>query len=243
MRHWGGRRGNTIIETAMLMPVLLLLLVGMAQIARITYTYYTLRKTVYAIATYLSTQQAVNFCAPGDPTITAAINFGLTGTTESLWASATPQACGAATPNASVEDAMCGLSSRMTDPTQITACTNVSDVTDLAAAYTPDPDTLSETDYTTYVGNNRRVLTLPVVNALSTTPATMQVVGFRQFLMEPTTTSTASPQANVPSDVDGRFVAMYLGSVAPVKQGNLSEVGMNISCGISTGPGKVVLFQ
>jgi len=82
MRGWGGRRGNTIIETAMLMPVLLLLLVGMAQIAKITYTYYTLRKTVYAIATYLSTQQAVNFCVPGDPTITAAINFGLTGTTD-----------------------------------------------------------------------------------------------------------------------------------------------------------------
>ena len=177
------------------------------------------------------------------PSTTPAIACSIIGTTENLWASATPQACGAATPNASVEDAMCGLSSRMTDPTQITACTNVSDVTDLAAAYTPDPDTLSETDYTTYMGNNRRVLTLPVVNALSTTPATMQVVGFRQFLLEPTTTSTASPQANVPSDGDGRFVAMYLGSVAPVKQGNLSEVGMNISCGISNGPGKVVLFQ
>ena len=67
MRKWGGRRGNTIIETAMLMPVMLLLLVGMAQIAKITYTYYTLRKTVYSIATYLSTQQAVNFCDPGRP--------------------------------------------------------------------------------------------------------------------------------------------------------------------------------
>ncbi len=66
----------------MLMPVILLLLVGMAQIAKITYTYYTLRKTVYAIATYLSTQQAVNFCDPADPTVTAAINFGLTGTTD-----------------------------------------------------------------------------------------------------------------------------------------------------------------
>jgi hypothetical protein len=77
-----GRRGNTIIETAMLMPVILLLLVGMAQIAKITYTYYTLRKTVYAIATYLSTQQAVNFCDPADPTVAAAINFGLTGTTD-----------------------------------------------------------------------------------------------------------------------------------------------------------------
>ncbi|HZL57440.1 MAG TPA: TadE family protein, partial [Bryobacteraceae bacterium] len=82
MRRWGWRRGNTILEAAMLMPVILLLLVGMGQIAKITYTYYTLRKTVYAVATYLSTQQAVNFCDPADPTVTAAINFGLTGTTD-----------------------------------------------------------------------------------------------------------------------------------------------------------------
>lgn len=82
MRKLGGRGGNTIIETAMLIPVLLLLLVGMAQIAKFTYTYYTLKKTLYGIATYLSTQQGVNFCDPSDPTIAAAINFGLTGSTD-----------------------------------------------------------------------------------------------------------------------------------------------------------------
>ena len=76
------RRGNAILETAMLMPVILLLLVGMAQLAKITYIYYSLKKTVYSIATYLSTQQGVNFCDPADPTVTAAINFGLTGTTD-----------------------------------------------------------------------------------------------------------------------------------------------------------------
>ncbi len=76
------RRGNTILEAAMLMPVILLLLVGMGQLAKITYTYYTLRKTVYSIATYLSVQQGVNFCDPSDPTVAAAISFGLTGTTD-----------------------------------------------------------------------------------------------------------------------------------------------------------------
>jgi Flp pilus assembly protein TadG len=76
------RRGNTIIEAAMLMPIILLLLVGMGQLAKITYTYYTLKKTVYSVASYLSTQQGVNFCDPADPTVTAAINFGLTGTTD-----------------------------------------------------------------------------------------------------------------------------------------------------------------
>ena len=76
------RRGTMIIETAMLMPIILLLLVGMVQLGKITYLYYTLRKTVYSIATYLSTQQGVNFCDPSDPTIAAAVNFGLTGTTD-----------------------------------------------------------------------------------------------------------------------------------------------------------------
>jgi len=178
------------------------------------------------------------------PSTTPAQSCSIIGTTENIWATATPQACGAATPNLSVEDAMCGLSARLTDPTQITACTTaVSDITDLASGYTADTDILTETDYTAYTGNNRRVITVPVVNALSTTAATMQVLGFRQFLLEPTTTSTAAPQANIPTDGDGRFAAMYIGSLVPVKQGSLTESGLNISCGIQNGPGKVVLHQ
>lgn len=77
-----GEKGNVLLESAMLIPVIVLLLVGMAQIARITYIYVTLKKTVYAVATYLSTQQGVNFCDPGDPSLLAAVNFGLTGTTD-----------------------------------------------------------------------------------------------------------------------------------------------------------------
>jgi hypothetical protein len=76
------RRGSSMLELALLMPIALLLLVGMAQLAKITYIYYTLKKTVYSIGAYLSTQQGVNFCDPADPTIAAAINFGLTGTTD-----------------------------------------------------------------------------------------------------------------------------------------------------------------
>jgi Flp pilus assembly protein TadG len=179
------------------------------------------------------------------PSTTPSQSCSIVGTTENVWASTIPvQACMAATPNASVEDAMCGLSARLTDPTQITACsTAVTDITDLAAAYTADTDSLTETDYTAYSGDNRRLMTVPVVDALSTTAATMNVLGFRQFLLEPTTTSTAAPQANVPTDGDGRFAAMYIGSLAPVKQGSMSETGINISCGISNGPGKVVLHQ
>jgi len=79
----GSERGNSVIEVAIFLPVLMMLLVGMYQIAQITYTYYTLRKAVYAAATYLSAQQGVNFCNnPSDPGIAAAINFGITGTTD-----------------------------------------------------------------------------------------------------------------------------------------------------------------
>ena len=77
------RRGSSLLEIAILLPVLMLLLIGMCEIAKITYTYYTLRKAVYAVATYLSAQQGVNFCNnPSDPGISAAINFGVTGTTD-----------------------------------------------------------------------------------------------------------------------------------------------------------------
>jgi hypothetical protein len=77
-----------VLEVAMFLPTLMLLLVGMCQIAQITYTYYTLRKSVYAVATYLATQQGVNFCNnPGDPIITAAINYGVTGTPDGTQAS------------------------------------------------------------------------------------------------------------------------------------------------------------
>jgi len=81
--RFGNRKGNVVLETAMLIPMIVLLLVGMAQLAKITYLYYTLQKTVYSIATYLSTQQGVNFCDPAsDPVIAGAISFGLTGTTD-----------------------------------------------------------------------------------------------------------------------------------------------------------------
>jgi len=66
----------------MFLPVIVLLLVGMVEIAKFTYTYYTLRKTVYSVAGYLSSQQGVNFCSATDPLIAAGVSFGLTGTTD-----------------------------------------------------------------------------------------------------------------------------------------------------------------
>jgi len=83
VRRLGSRRGNTIIETAIFLPFLLVLLMGMEQIGKVTYVYYTLKKAEYTVARYVGTQQGVNFCAgSSDPAIAAGINLALTGTTD-----------------------------------------------------------------------------------------------------------------------------------------------------------------
>lgn len=71
----------------MFAPILLLLLVGMTELARVYYTYYTLQKIMYTLARYVGTQQGVNFCDDADATVLAAKNFAITGT---LDASADP---------------------------------------------------------------------------------------------------------------------------------------------------------
>lgn len=190
-------------------------------------------------STFDETQQLFRTGSQGLlPTTTPGLSCSMIGTTENVWATTiTPiQACAAGAPNPSVRNAMCGISARMTDPTQFTTCAAVTDVATVASAYTQDTDITSQTDYTLYAGDNRRLMTLPVVDALSTT-GTMTVLGFRQFLLQPTT-NFATAASNNPADGDSRFTVMYAGVVAPVKQGSIGP-----ACGISTGPGKVVLHQ
>lgn len=55
------------LETALWVPVLFTLFMGTAEIARVTYTYYTLQKTLNTVARMLSAQPNVNFCDPDDP--------------------------------------------------------------------------------------------------------------------------------------------------------------------------------
>jgi Flp pilus assembly protein TadG len=70
--------GNVAIETAIFIPVLLLLIVGMVQIGKVTYLYYTLKKIVYAAARQVAVQQSINFCdVTQDQTAQSAINFAL----------------------------------------------------------------------------------------------------------------------------------------------------------------------
>ena len=77
------RGGSMAIELAMWLPVVFLLIGGLIQFGKITYIYYSLEKTMNTIASYLAVQNGVNFCPDaGDPTVAAAIQFGLTGTTD-----------------------------------------------------------------------------------------------------------------------------------------------------------------
>jgi hypothetical protein len=76
------RRGSTILETVMYLPMLIVLLFGMVEIARVTYTYYTLQKILYTLARHVGTSQAVNFCDSSDAVVAAAKNFALTGSSD-----------------------------------------------------------------------------------------------------------------------------------------------------------------
>jgi len=71
--------GGAVLETALWVPILVLMLVGMVQIAKVTFTYYTLKKTLYTAARYVATQQGVDLCNAADPAVLGAINFALTG--------------------------------------------------------------------------------------------------------------------------------------------------------------------
>ncbi len=75
-----GRRGGSVIEVALFVPLVVTLLVGMVQIGKITYVYYTLRKALFTAARYVSVQQNVNFCDDANAAIVAAKNFAVSGT-------------------------------------------------------------------------------------------------------------------------------------------------------------------
>lgn len=77
------RRGGALVETALVLPLLLALMIGTVELARITYTYVMLQKMMYNLARYLGTAQGINFCDAEDPGVQTAINLALTGSPES----------------------------------------------------------------------------------------------------------------------------------------------------------------
>jgi hypothetical protein len=69
------RSGSSLLETAIIVPLLFLLFMGTVELARVTYTYYSLQKALYFVARYIGTQQNVNFCDGSDPSIMTAKAF------------------------------------------------------------------------------------------------------------------------------------------------------------------------
>ena len=166
---------------------------------------------------------------------------------EAVWNSPTysavPPLCTASLPPVAVA-ALCGLYSRFDNATQPAACTTgVTDYGALQPVYQPDTDVVTgQADiYSTYSGNGRRVITVPVVDGLPPNTATpMVVLGFRQFLLQPNPDGTFFN----PSDTNGRFVATYIGSPMPVKQGYIDDrFAQSCPAPVTSGPGKVVLHR
>jgi hypothetical protein len=181
-------------------------------------------------STFTEPQQIYRDAAQGlTPSTSSAQSCAVVGSTETPWATVTAQACAAVNPAASLEYAMCGVSTRLSD-TAPPVCAGNTELVQVATSYAQDTDITYVTDYSSYAGNNRRLMNLPVIDSLTG----LNVLGFRQFLLEPNATGAI----NDPSDGDGRFIAMYLGVVAPMKQGRFDG-----GCAATRGPGKVVLFQ
>lgn len=152
------------------------------------------------------------------------------GTPESVWATAGIRACNQSAPSQSVNQFLCGFYNRFDQSPLAGVCENIAEVSSLSAGTAADTDLTAVDDYAAYIGNGRRVITLAIVDLLSGSEA-MNILGFRQFLIEPAPNST-----NItPNDNFGRFIALYIGNPMPLKQGRFG------ACGVSSGPGKVVL--
>ncbi len=171
---------------------------------------------------------------------------GIGDSLEAVWSSPTfsavPPLCTAAQPAVALPP-MCGLYTRFDNQTQPAACTTgVTDYSTLQPAFPPDTDPgVAQDLYTAYQGNGRRVITVPVVDQLAPNTATpMVVLGFRQFLVQPNPDGTFLN----PSDPNSRFLATYIGSPMPVKQGYIDDrFGQSCPAPVTSGPGKVVLHR
>jgi Flp pilus assembly protein TadG len=150
-----------------------------------------------------------------------------------IWATAAPTACQQNNVPQTVRAFTCGLNSRF-DTALPVACEQISEAATIITAYSSDSDVTDLEDYAAYSGNTRRVITIAIAELLDAA-SPMNIVGFRQFLIQPT---QGADTAGVPSnDQNGRFTVTYLGSPLPLRSGSFG------GCTVTAGPGKVVLHQ
>jgi hypothetical protein len=199
--------------------------------ARVDYVILNRANTETQIFTAESTQ-LFRAGASGLPTTTnQALGCFNVNATETLWAGADPLPCMQNSVPALVQNFLCGLAMRF-DTALAGVCSAIPEVDTISAVYSPDTDVADAADYAAYTGNGKRIITVPVVDAITNLSA-MTVLGFRQFLVQPAQDATTINAA----DQNGRFVVTYIGSAAPVKQGSMR------GCTQTAGPGKVVLHR
>ena len=155
------------------------------------------------------------------------------GGSENVWENATPLQCSFNQLPAPVQAFLCGIATRFDGTSLPAQCQVVGELDTIVATNIPDTDLTDLDEYASYTGNGRRVITIPIVETLLPGGG-MSVLGFRQFLVQPLSGQT---QFN-PADPSGRFSASYIGNPMPLRQGRFDG-----NCGITTGPGKVVLFR
>lgn len=155
-------------------------------------------------------------------------------TPETIWETAAAVACNQNNVPSVVRGFTCGLANRF-EAGVYSGCETVTDSDVWAQSVIPDSDLTDTDDYqTTYAGNARRVITIPIAETLGD-PTAITILGFRQFLLNPVANTT-----NInPLDTNGRFLVTYLGSPMPLRTGRFS----GCPAPVSAGPGKVVLHQ
>ena len=135
------------------------------------------------------------------------------------------------------QDLLCGLNLRFGADalSAYDTCANNPDFAELATLFHGDTDIGSDAlqDFAMdYDGNTRRVLTVAVVDSADTTNP-VNVLNFRQFLLEP---SPGAAQSVDPTAANGAFRAQYIGALVPLRAGTVGG-----SCGVTSGVGRVVL--
>ena len=69
------QKGQAVIEFALLAPILILLLFGVVQLARVYYTYHTLQKALRGGAGFIAHMNSVNFCDDQNESFIDARNY------------------------------------------------------------------------------------------------------------------------------------------------------------------------
>ena len=148
------------------------------------------------------------------------------------------------TPGTSVgRNLICGLNTRFGVDPSLNLCGTVvaGEFLTLAPLFRADSDLGAETyaagdglqDFATeYDGNFRRVLTVAVVDAADT----LNVLNFRQFLLEMSPLNAVVTQGLNPALNTGAFRAQYIGTPVPLRSGSVGG-----TCRVQQGVGRVVL--